>query len=101
VNTGTWLKRLQRTEVPLGVIPPVFYASYRLNYFRISGGDDGSVVVEYETIEKADPQDETMLERLVTRTPQPPEPIPERVVVDPGDGQESERADASEPAGDS
>jgi UDP-2,3-diacylglucosamine pyrophosphatase LpxH len=100
VNTGTWLKRLQRTEVPLGVIPPVFYASYRLNYFRISGGDDGSVVVEYETIEKADPQDETMLERLVTRTPQPPEPIPERVVVDPGDGQESERADASEPAGD-
>jgi UDP-2,3-diacylglucosamine pyrophosphatase LpxH len=101
VNTGTWLKRLQRTEVLLGVLPPVFYSSYRLNYFRVSGAGDGSVVVEYETIEKPEPQDETTLERLVTRTQTPPERVPERIVVDPDDEQESGQADTSEPADES
>jgi UDP-2,3-diacylglucosamine pyrophosphatase LpxH len=83
INTGTWLKRLRRVEPWLGVMPPVFYASYRLNYFRLSEAEDGGVLVEYELIEKRAPDEETLLERLVTRRPPPEEPIPERTVVDP------------------
>jgi hypothetical protein len=64
-------------------MPPVFYASYRLNYFRLSEAEDGGVLVEYELIEKRAPDEETLLERLVTRRPPPEEPIPERTVVDP------------------
>lgn len=85
LNTGTWLKRLRRAEVTLGVLPPVFYSSYRLNYFRLSPADDGSVVVECDTVPKADPADETLLERLVTRSPEPLESIPDRTVVAPGE----------------
>jgi UDP-2,3-diacylglucosamine pyrophosphatase LpxH len=84
LNTGTWLKRLRRADVILGVLPPVFYTTYRLGYFRLSPTADGDVVVEYDTVPKADPADETLLERLVTRSPGPLEPIPDRTVVAPG-----------------
>jgi UDP-2,3-diacylglucosamine pyrophosphatase LpxH len=83
LNTGTWLKRLRRVDVTLGVLPPVFYSSYRLNYFRLSSAEDGSVVVESNTVPKADPADETLLERLVTRSPGSLDPIPDRTVVAP------------------
>ena len=84
LNTGTWLKRLRRVEVPLGVLPPVFYASYRLDCFRLSPAEDGSVVVDHDTVPKDDPADETLLERLLTRSPAPLEPVPDRTVVAPG-----------------
>jgi len=29
VNTGTWLKRLHRVDPLLGILPPVYYASYQ------------------------------------------------------------------------
>jgi hypothetical protein len=83
VNTGTWLKRLHKTEPLVGLLPPVFYSTFRLNYFRITA-DDGAVVVEYEELEKGDPDDETLLERLVTRSPRQFESLPARTVVDPG-----------------
>ncbi|AGN00064.1 metallophosphoesterase [Salinarchaeum sp. Harcht-Bsk1] len=92
-NTGTWLKRLRRVGSVIGVLPPVFYASYRLNYFRFSSTDDGAVVVEYESVQKPDPDDETLLERLVTRSPAPPEPIPDRTVVDPANDRLTSSAD--------
>lgn len=82
VNTGTWLKRLHRQSVVLGVLPWVFYPSFRLNYVRISE-EDGAVVVEYRVIEKEDPEDLTTLETLLTHDPRPDESIPERTVVDP------------------
>jgi len=69
VNTGTWLKRLHRVDPLLGILPPVYYASYRFNYFRLSAADDGGIVVEYDVIEKSDPGDETLLQRLLTRSP--------------------------------
>ncbi|WP_010612668.1 metallophosphoesterase [Halococcus hamelinensis] len=81
VNTGTWLKRLHRRSVVLGVLPWVFYPSFRLNYVRISE-EDGAVVVEYRVIEKNEPKDLTRLETLLTRDPLPDESIPERTVVD-------------------
>jgi hypothetical protein len=35
INTGTWLKLLSRVPVRFGLLPAVYYPSYRLNYFRI------------------------------------------------------------------
>ncbi|WP_411968770.1 metallophosphoesterase [Haloferax sp. YSSS75] len=80
VNTGTWLKRLHRRSVMLGLLPSVYYSSFRLNYFVVRPGDDG-VVIEYHRIEKENPTDLTILERLLTRKPKIDESIPEQTVV--------------------
>ena len=81
VNTGTWLKRLHRQSVVLGLLPWVFYPSFRLNYVRITE-EDGAVVVDYRVIRKENPKDLTVLERILTRNPRLDESIPERTVVD-------------------
>ena len=91
VNTGTWLKRLHRVDPLLGVLPPVYYASYQLNYFRLSAADDGGIVVEYDVIEKSDPDDETILQRLLTRSPRRRRELPEKTVVNRPRDRESER----------
>ena len=99
LNTGTWLKRLDRVSPPVGVLPPVFYSSYQLNYFRLTPADDGRVVVEYEVVDKEDPRDETLLQRLVTRSPKRSESIPDRTVVGPeveGRGETSESVPGEE-----
>ena len=89
INTGTWLKRLQRVDPISGILPPVYYSSYRLNYFRLSPAEDGGVLVEYEVIEKPDPRDETRLQRLLTRSPKQSPVLPDPIVVDPsGDSPE-------------
>ncbi|WP_255151109.1 metallophosphoesterase [Halorarius halobius] len=80
VNTGTWLRRLHRQRAVLGLLPRVFYPSFRLNYVRVFE-EDGAVVVEYAVIEKPNPTDLTLLERLLTRKPELYLPIPERTVV--------------------
>ncbi|WP_435345871.1 metallophosphoesterase [Haloarchaeobius sp. HRN-SO-5] len=96
LNTGTWLKRLYRVGSVAGIAPPVFYSSYRLNYFRLSPADDGSVVVEYEVLEKSDPGEETLLQRLVTRTPSREVQIPGRTVVSPEVGSRADEPDADD-----
>jgi len=83
VNTGTWLKRLQRTDPIFGLLPPVYYSSYQLNYVRVTAADDGGVLVEYDVIDKADPGDETVLQRLLTRSARSHTSIPHRTTVDP------------------
>ncbi|MFC7099021.1 metallophosphoesterase [Halobaculum marinum] len=80
VNTGTWLKRFRRRSVVLGLLPLVYYPSFRLNYVRIREVD-GDIVVEYETIQKQQPHDLTVLERLLTLAPRGDDPIPARTVV--------------------
>ncbi|RKD97020.1 metallophosphoesterase [Halopiger aswanensis] len=84
VNTGTWLKRLHRREPFLGLLPAVFYPSFRLTYVRITPAPEG-VAVEYRDIEKSDPVREelTLPERLVTRSPTIETSIPERTIVRP------------------
>jgi hypothetical protein len=64
----------------LGILPRVFYPWHQLNYVRIFE-KDGVVVVEYETIDKAEPKDLTILERLLTRSPNLESPVPHRTVV--------------------
>jgi UDP-2,3-diacylglucosamine pyrophosphatase LpxH len=81
VNTGTWLKRLQRVGPFVGVLPPVFYSSYQLTYVRVTSADDGGVVVDYEVIEKSDPKEETLFQRLVTPAPERGDEIPRRTVL--------------------
>ncbi|WP_227352856.1 metallophosphoesterase [Haladaptatus salinisoli] len=81
INTGTWLKRLHRTPTWIGILPPVYYPSFRLNYFRIYE-EAGNVVVEYETVEKDAPRELTVLQRLLTRRPKPDPEIPERTVLE-------------------
>jgi len=81
VNTGTWLKCLPRVDPLLGVLPPVYYAAYQLNYFRLSATDDGDVLVEHEVIEEPDPDNETLLQRLLTRSPRRRRELPEKTVV--------------------
>jgi UDP-2,3-diacylglucosamine pyrophosphatase LpxH len=83
VNTGTWLKRLRRVDPAFGVLPPVFYSWYQLNYVRLSATADGGVAVDYELVEKAAPNDETWFQRLVTSAPRREDDIPSRTVVRP------------------
>jgi len=98
INTGTWLKRLHRVDPAVGLLPPVYYASYRLNYFRLTAADDGGVRVDYEVVDKPDPDDETLLQRLLTRPPESDARIPETTVVDPSVSRASPAERASEPA---
>ena len=83
VNTGTWLKRLHRRDVIVGVLPPVFYPSYQLCVVRIASEPEG-VVVEYEEIEKPSPSTDeiTLTERLLTLGREPNPELPDRSVVD-------------------
>jgi len=83
VNTGTWLKLLHRIPVHFGLLPAVYYPSYRLNYFCIA--TEGShLVITYVTIPKMPERELTWLQRLVTlgKAPGPPELIPARTVMD-------------------
>ncbi|MHB9288202.1 metallophosphoesterase [Halobacteriales archaeon Cl-PHB] len=83
LNTGTWLKRLERTPTRIGLLPPVFYPSFRLSYFRVTAGDDGAVLVEYDEVAKADPSELSLLERMVSKRPRQAAEIPDRTRIDP------------------
>jgi hypothetical protein len=83
LNTGTWLKLLHRVPVRLGLLPAVYYPSYRLNYFRI-WKENNQLVIDYVAIPKTPERELTWLQRLVTlgKVPKPPEAIPEKTVID-------------------
>ena len=83
LNTGTWLKLLHRVPVRFGLLPAVYYPSYRLNYFYIDKEDD-QLVIHYVAIPKTPEHELTWLQRLVTlgRKPKPPESIQARTVID-------------------
>ena len=83
VNTGTWLKLLHRIPVHFGLLPAVYYPSYRLNYFCIA--KEGShLVITYVTVPKTPERELTWLQRLMTlgKSPGLPELIPARTVID-------------------
>jgi hypothetical protein len=82
LNTGTWLKLLQRVPVRFGLLPAVYYPSYRLNYFRIEQ-ENNHLVIDYVAIPKTPERELTWLQRLVTlgKAPKLPEAIPARTVV--------------------
>jgi UDP-2,3-diacylglucosamine pyrophosphatase LpxH len=82
LNTGTWLKLLHRVPVRLGLLPAVYYPSYRLNYFRI-GKEKNHLVIDYVAIPKTPERELTWLQRLVTlgRAPKPPKEIPVKTII--------------------
>jgi hypothetical protein len=83
LNTGTWLKLLSRIPVRFGLLPAVYYPSYRLNYFKIEERDS-QLVINYVTIPKTPEQELTWLQRLLTlgKTSGLPEEIPAKTVID-------------------
>ncbi len=83
VNTGTWLKRFTRTPTRMGLLPPVFYPSFRLSYFRITAADEGGIHVAYDEVAKPDPAELSLLQRVVSKRPRLAPEIPEQTRFDP------------------
>jgi hypothetical protein len=83
INTGTWLKLLSRVPVRFGLLPAVYYPSYRLNYFSIEKEDD-HLVIDYVEIPKTPERELTWLQRLMIlgNAPKPPEAIPAKTIID-------------------
>src|SRR5215212_2445512 len=82
INTGTWLKKLERVPARFRLLRSVYRPSLRLNFFKISE-DDGKIVIDYERIQKDPPRELSLLQRLVSRKPQRDalEDIPKRTVI--------------------
>jgi UDP-2,3-diacylglucosamine pyrophosphatase LpxH len=83
LNTGTWLKLLRRVPVRFGLLPAVYYPSYRLNYFSIEKNNNNQLVIDYVTISKTPERELTWLQRLMTlgKAPKPLEAIPAKTIV--------------------
>jgi len=81
VNTGTWLKRVERVKARFRLMPDVYVSSYRLNYFAVSR-KDGGIRLEYRIIEKDAPDDLTLLQKLMILGRRRPEEsrIPEETI---------------------
>jgi UDP-2,3-diacylglucosamine pyrophosphatase LpxH len=77
LNTGTWLKLLHRVPARLGLVPPIYYPLFRLNYFCIHL-QDNHLVIDYVEIAKKPARELTLLQRtmLLGRRPKPLESIP-------------------------
>ena len=82
INTGTWLKILRRVAARSGLLPAVYYPTFRLNYFKIYS-KDGRIVIKYVQIPKAWAEKLTLLQRFLIfgRKPDAGKPIPFQTVL--------------------
>ncbi len=64
INTGTWLKILKRVPVRFGLLPAVYYPTFRLNYFKIYAEKE-KIVVKYTEIPKKLREKLTLLQRFL------------------------------------
>ena len=84
INTGTWLKRLDNVRARFSfLLPEVYVPFFCLNYFRISE-TEGKVAIDYHKIDKEQPKDLSLLQRLLIskKSRRTPDPIPERTFLD-------------------
>ncbi|MGB8628131.1 MAG: hypothetical protein WCD69_01920, partial [Xanthobacteraceae bacterium] len=83
LNMGTWLKLLHRVPVRFGLLPAVYYPSYRLNYFCIET-QNNHLAISYVTVPKTPQRELTWLQRLMTlgKAPKPPESIPAKTIIE-------------------
>ena len=82
INTGTWLKRLERVPIRFGYLPDIYVPFFFLDYFKISEAD-GKIVIECHRIDKDQPQELGLLQRvLMSRKPVQMDPIPERTLLE-------------------
>lgn len=82
INTGTWLKILRRVASRGGLLPAVYYPTFRLNYFKIYSRDE-RIVFKYVQIPKAPTEKLTLLQRFLIfgRKPDAGEHIPAQTVL--------------------
>ncbi|MDQ3798544.1 MAG: metallophosphoesterase [Acidobacteriota bacterium] len=82
INTGTWLKILKRVSVRFGLLPGIYYPTFRLNYFKIYAENE-KIIVEYVEIPKEPEEKLTLLQRflIIGRKPELGKPIPVRTVL--------------------
>jgi UDP-2,3-diacylglucosamine pyrophosphatase LpxH len=83
INTGSWLKRLERVPIRFGYLPDIYVPSFFLDYVKISEAD-GKIVIECRQVDKDQPQELSLLQRLLmSRKPrQLQDPIPERTLIE-------------------
>jgi UDP-2,3-diacylglucosamine pyrophosphatase LpxH len=83
INTGTWLKRLDRVRANLRLVPDVYVPSYRLNWFTVKQGT-GGIHVSYQVLPKEAEDDLSWLEKLmiVGRHKVEEQQIPSETVID-------------------
>ena len=82
INTGTWLKILQRIPVRFGLLPAIYYPTFRLNYFKIYE-ENGELAIDYVEIPKEPKEKLTLLQRILIfgRKPEKGKSIPAKTVL--------------------
>lgn len=82
INTGTWLKILKRVSVRFGLLPGVYYPTFRLNYFKIYEEKE-RIAIKYVEIPKKPVDKLTLLQRflIVGRKPELGKPIPAKTIL--------------------
>ena len=82
INTGTWLKILRRVRVRFGLLPGVYYPTFRLNYFKIYAEAE-KIAVKYVELTKKPTEKLTLLQRFLIfrRKPDAAKPIPAKIVL--------------------
>lgn len=82
INTGTWLKILKRVSVRFGLLPAVYYPTFRLNYFRIYEKEE-RIVIKYVEIPKTAKEKLTLLQQFLIFRRKPPfgKEIPEKTIL--------------------
>jgi UDP-2,3-diacylglucosamine pyrophosphatase LpxH len=82
INTGTWLKILKRVNVRFGLLPAVYYPTFRLNYFKIYAEEE-KIVVKYAEVRKKARENLTLLQRFLILGRKPPigKEIPAKTIL--------------------
>jgi UDP-2,3-diacylglucosamine pyrophosphatase LpxH len=82
INTGTWLKILRRVRVRFGLLPGIYYPTFRLNYFKIYSEDE-KIAVKYVELTKKPIAKLTLLQRFLIfyRNPEAAKPIPAKTIL--------------------
>jgi hypothetical protein len=82
INTGTWLKILKRISVRFGLLPGIYYPTFRLNYFKIYQEKE-RIVIKYVEIPKKLKEKLTLLQRFLIfrRKPELGKPIQSKTVL--------------------
>ena len=83
INTGTWLKILNRVSVRFGYMPAVYYPWFHLDCFHIYAEQSRIVIRHLETA-KTPARELGLLQRLVTigKGSRDRRPIPEATEID-------------------
>lgn len=77
INTGTWIKMLNRVSARARFMPDIYAPSYCLSIFRIYV-DNGEIAIDYRSIDKQPDDELTLLQRMMTfrKRPNPRPDIP-------------------------